>query len=334
MIFITGGTGLVGSHLLLELLKSNNAVVAIKQENSNIERVKKVFSYYSDNADELFDRIKWVNCDIRDYYTLTEIMKGAEIVYHTAAYVSYIKKEEDLILEINVNGTRNLVNACLENNVEKLCYVSSIASLGSRTDGKHITEETEWKKGNNSNYSKSKYYSELEVHRGIVEGLDTVIVNPSVILGAGFWEKGSSALFKKSYEGLKFYTNGSTGFVDVRDVVKIMIILTNQNKFNETYILNSDNLNYKDFFTKTAISLDSAPPKIYANNFYTTAAFILDNLKSKLTGSNPLITKETARTAHKTLLYSNNKIRKAINYNFIAVEKSINNIAKIFLSEK
>ncbi len=333
MILVTGGTGLVGSHLLLELVKTNKSVIAIKQKNSNIERVKKIFSYYSDIASELFEKINWVNCDIRDYYKLTEIIADVKTVYHSAAYVSYVKKEVDLIFEINIKGTRNIVNACLENNIEKLCYVSSIASLGSKANGQFITEETNWTKGDSSNYSKSKYYSELEIHRGIAEGLNTVIVNPSVILGAGFWEKGSSALFKKSYEGLKFYTNGSTGFVDVRDIVKIMIKLTNENKFNETYILNSDNYTYKEFFTKTALSLGSEPPRIYANNFYTNTAFILDWIKSKLTGKDPLITKETARTAHKKLLYSNKKITEAIHYNFISVDKSISDIAKIFLSE-
>ncbi len=334
MIFVTGGTGLVGSHLLYNLCKNNNDIIALKQNTSNIDNVKNIFSIYNDNYKKLFEKIKWVNGDIRNNFLITELTKNATTVYHTAAYVSYNKRDKQKIYDINVNGTRNIVNACLINNIPELCYISSIASLGEAINNELINEETPWKDNNNTNYSKSKYLAELEIWRGIAEGLNTVIINPSVILGPGFWNKGSSAIFSTIKNGLKYYTNGSTGFVDVRDVVNILIELKNKKAYNQRFIASAENIAYKEIFTKIAKKLNVKPPEKYATPFLTKTAYNIENIKSFIFNTNPLITKETAKTAHKKLLYSNKKITNYLDYKFIEIYKSIDFITKVFNNQQ
>ncbi len=333
MIFVTGGTGLVGSHLLYKLTKSNDNIIALKQKTSNINNVKYIFSIYEKNYEKLFNKIRWINGDIRNNLLLNDITKDISTIYHTAAFVSYNKRHKQKIYDINVNGTKNIVNACLQNNINELCYISSISSLGENNNNP-ITEETCWKENNNTNYSKSKYLAELEVWRGIAEGLNTIIINPSVILGPGFWNKGSSAIFTTIKNNLKYYTNGSTGFVDVRDVVEILINLKNKKAYNTRFIVSSENINYKDIFIYIAKKLNSKPPKKYATPTLTKIAYNIEHIKSFLLNTNPLITKETAITAHKKLLYSNKKIINFLNFKFIPINDSIDFTSEIFNNQQ
>ena len=184
MIVVTGGTGLVGAHLLYDLCKKHEHVRALKRQNSDLKQVKKTFFYYSHDAENLFQKIEWVNADVTDYFSLEDAFKDAKQVYHVAAMVSFHEKDNRKMMEINVKGTANVVNAALHHKIEKLCYVSSIAALGRPDANELATEETPWKDSDKSTaYSISKYKAELEVWRGIEEGLNAVIVNPSVILG-------------------------------------------------------------------------------------------------------------------------------------------------------
>lgn len=333
MIFVTGGTGLVGSHLLYNLCKNNESkIIALKQSSSDINNVKNIFALYDDNYKKLFAKIKWVNGDIRNKYLIAELTEGTTTIYHTAAFVSYNKRDKQKIYDINIQGTRNIVNACLLNNINELCYISSIASLGESINNELITEETPWKENNNTNYSKSKYFAELEVWRGIAEGLNAVIINPSVILGPGFWNKGSSAIFTQINKGLKYFTDGTTGFVDVRDVVNILIELKNKKAYNQRFIVSSENIKYKEIFTYIAKKINVKPPEKYATPTLTKIAYNIEAIKSFIFNTNPLITKETAQTAHKNLLYSNKKIINYLNYKFINIYKTLDFITYIFNS--
>ena len=266
MIFVTGGTGLVGAHLLFELVKKGKNVKALKRETSNTEQVKKTFSYYTQNAEELFNLIDWVNGDLLDYFSLENLLTGVTEIYHCAALVSFRSKDRKKLIANNVEGTSNLVNAALEKNVPRLCHVSSVAALGQLPNGELVTEETNWVPSKKiSGYSESKFFSEAEIWRGIEEGLDAVIVNPSIIFGPANWENGSARMFKTLYNGLKFYTSGVTGFVDVKDVVEIMISLMNESNFerckNQRFLINAENLYYRDVFNQIADSLGKARPK-------------------------------------------------------------------------
>ena len=217
MIFVTGGTGLVGSHVLLKLAKKGEILKALKRTNSSLEICKSVFSFY--NADALFDKINWVEGDVNDIPSLTQGMQGCEKLIHCAAIVSFYASDADLLKKVNIEGTANVMNVALASDIKKVGFVSSIATLGRNSTLGMVDEECQFKITKlDSNYALSKYYAEQEVWRASNEGLDVVIVNPSVILGPGDWTKGSSQIFQKIHKGLKFYTQGSTGYVDVNDV--------------------------------------------------------------------------------------------------------------------
>ncbi|UAB76175.1 NAD-dependent epimerase/dehydratase family protein [Mesoflavibacter sp. SCSIO 43206] len=331
MILVTGGTGLVGAHLLFHLLNENQPVRAIYRSEKKFDTVKRIFGYYTNNVDALFDTIEWVKADLNNIPQLTEAFKDVTQVYHCAAFVSFEPDKFNLLQKTNIKGTANIVNFCIDHKVEKLCYVSSIAALGASLNNKAITEDTEWNKEiDNSVYAITKYGAELEVWRGTQEGLNAVIVNPGVIIGPGIWRYGSGSLIKMIYKGLKYYTTGSTGYVDVNDVVKAMIQLLKSDIKNERYILVSENLSFKDFFTKTANYLGVKPPQKEAKPWLLNIAWRLDWLKHKLTKKRRVLSKQTANSAVTTTIYSNNKIKDAIGFEFLPMDKSIKTTTSFF----
>ncbi|WP_336129661.1 NAD-dependent epimerase/dehydratase family protein [Mesoflavibacter sp. CH_XMU1422-2] len=333
MILVTGGTGLVGAHLLFHLLNENQPIRAIYRNEKKFDTVKRIFGYYTNNADTLFDTIEWVKADLNNIPQLTEAFKDITHVYHCAAFVSFEPDKFNLLQKTNIKGTANIVNFCIDHKVEKLCYVSSIAALGASLN-KAITEDTEWNNEiDNSVYAITKYGAELEVWRGTQEGLDAVIVNPGVIIGPGVWRYGSGSLIKMIYNGLKYYTTGSTGYVDVNDVVKAMIQLVKSDVKNERYILVSENLSFKDFFTKTANYLGVKPPQKEAKPWLLNIAWRLDWLKHKLTRKRRVLSKQTANSAVTTTIYSNNKIKDAIGFEFLPMDKSIKTTISFFKND-
>ena len=335
MILVTGGTGLVGSHLLFDLTKSGKTVRALKRKTSDLNKVKKLFFYYSGNKDNYFKNIEWVEGDILDIFSLEKAMEGVSKVYHCAAKVSFNPKEQDSVKAINVQGTTNIVNVALDKKVKKICHISSIAALGRAEDNEFIDEQTLWKYSKKESvYAISKHGAEREVWRGTGEGLDAVIINPSVIIGPGDWENGSLRLFSIVRNGLNICTKGVNGYVDVRDVAKIMNLLMESNIKNERFVLNSENLSFEHFFSLIADNLGKNKPKYYVNAFISGLVWRFEKLRSLITGSDPLITKETVRTATQKYYYSNDKIKKALNFEFRKIDQSIQNTCRFFLWDK
>jgi len=331
MILVTGGTGFVGAHLLYELLSKGKKVKALIRKNSNLDLITKIFSYYSNDYPELLSQIDWIKGDVNDILSLDEAMSGIRQIYHCAAVVSFETKDKQRMVKTNTIGTANVVNIALKHTVEKLCYVSSIAAIGRTENDDLITEETAWKSSDrNSNYAKSKYAAEREVWRGIEEGLNAVIVNPSVILGPGDWASGSSKIFKTMWDGTKFYTKGINGFVDVRDVAMIMHLLMENAVVNQRFILSSENLSYQNVFTKIREAFNEKPPYIEAEKWMLNMAWRIEWLKSMLLHTNPLITKETVKTSQNKYFYSSDKIKKLLSIDFIPMDKCINDTCLLF----
>lgn len=339
MIFVTGGTGLVGAHLLFELTKAGNKVVALKRESSNIELTRKIFSFYSKDADELFLKIHWVNGDILDYFSLENLLAGADTVYHCAATVSFDSRERHKMISNNVEGTANLVNASIENKVKKFCHVSSIAALGRTSQGFEVTEETKWTPSKkNSGYSESKFFSEAEVWRGMEEGLKSVIVNPSIILGPGNWKQGSPKFFQTVYDGLPLFTKGVTGYVDVWDVVKAMLLVTHDDNFEkctgQRFLLNAENWSYQKLFNTIADSLGKKPPKYFASDLLLGIAWRAASIGRIFTGKTPLISKDSVANSNALYAFDGSKILKYIEeFNYNNISDSIGEISKIFKKE-
>ncbi len=335
MILVTGGTGLVGAHLLYLLTQKEEKVRALRRATSSISQTEKTFSFYTSRPDKLFSKIEWVEGDILDIDSLLQAMDGIEKVYHTAAMVSFDPQDAGEILGTNVTGTANMVNAGLEKKVKKLCYVSSVAALGHTGTEGVTTEKAEWKSGQRTSpYAISKYEAEREVWRGIAEGLKAVIVNPAIILGAGNFNTGSSRMFQTVYNGLKFYTSGINGYVDVNDVAKAMILLMEGPFSGEQFILSSENLSYKKLFEIMARSLGVEPPGYKAGMVLSELSWRLLKVHSLLTGKKPLITRQTAKTANQFYRYSNEKFVKATGMGFMPMAESIKRTSGIFLKDK
>jgi len=335
MITITGATGLLGSRVLFDLLSSTGGkILALKRETSNTEAVRKVFSWYTDDQDDMFKRIEWVDFDILDPDSVIETLQGTSHLYHAAAYVSFNPRDKQFMIRNNAEGTANIVNACLELNIKKLCHVSSTSALGEAPEGEFVTENLIWRPDKkNTGYSISKFKSEMEVWRGIEEGLNAVIVNPSIIFGPGFWNKGSSSMFTGIYKGLRYYTRGVTGFVSVKDVSECMIRLMNSDISGERFIISSENLSYKDVFDMIAASLHVPPPSVEASLFMVNMASRLDAFREIFTGKR-ILTPETAYASMKKVYFSNEKIKKALGIEFQKMDEVIMETGKWFLEEQ
>jgi dihydroflavonol-4-reductase len=323
MILVTGATGLVGSHLLVQLLRENEEVKALFRSEKQIEKVKNVFSFHKQLT--LFDKINWVKGDITDVPSLEIAFENITHVYHCAALISFDPSDEDQLRKINIEGTSNVVNCCVDFGIKKLCYVSSIAALGSPKEHETtITEETEWNKEElHSDYAITKYGAEMEVWRGLQEGLEVVIVNPGVIFGFGFPNQGSDTIIQSIKRGQWFYTKGNISIVSVNDVVKSMTALMNSSISGEKFIVVGENLSIEHFLIFVATTFGIKKPSIYANKTLTAIAWRMDWLLSLLTGNKRKFTKILAHSAHDTTVVSNQKIIEKIGFSFEKKEQYI-----------
>lgn len=331
MILVTGGTGLVGSHLLYQLALENETIRAIHRKNSNLDAVKTVFSYYTENYEALFHKIEWVEADITDIFALEIAFENVTKVYHSAALISFNEKDYRAMRKINIDGTANIVNFCIDKKVTKLCFVSSIATIGKSLNDTDIDETTEWDlEKSDYGYAITKYGAEMEVWRASQEGVPVVIVNPGVILGPGFWNSGSGKIVTSIYKGLKFYTEGITGYVSVQDVVKVMLQLIKSDIENERFILVSENKSFKKIFTEIAINFNKKPPTIKVSKLMSEIGWRFEKIKAIITNSTPLLSKKSAKTIHTKCFYSSRKIEKALSFEFESLETTISRICKLY----
>lgn len=320
MILVTGGTGFLGSTLIKRLIDDGNSLIAIKRESSVIPDSLKDSSH-----------IEWKNADITDYFALADLFENITEVYHCAAHISYQKGAASLMNNINIEGTKNIVNLCLEHEA-RLVHVSSIAALGTNKLGKPVSEKDKWEFDRKlSKYSLSKYKAELEVWRGTIEGLDAVIVNPSLIMGASAGRNGSGVVFDLVNKGLPIYTTGSIGIVDVDDVAKVMISLMHRKDIkSERFILNSENISNKSLLEKIANLLQKKSPTIEAKPFLLSIAWRLAKFASFFSQKEPTLTKESSRAAAAKLMYTNEKIVSTIDFSFKPLDQTLKEIALTF----
>jgi dihydroflavonol-4-reductase len=306
---------------LHKLVAENQSVRALCRHNSNFDLVK-----------DIHHKIEWCNADILDLNSLQEAFINIDEVYHTAAMVSFQTKNHQQMMKVNVEGTTNLGNLALENKIKKFAFISSVATLGRNESSKFIDEKSEWQDSNlNTQYACSKMLAEREVWRCNAEGLQTVIVNPCIMLGNGNWNEGSASFFKNIFNGLKFYTEGVNAFVGVEDAVNITVELMAKNIFNERFIIAENNYSYHQVFNWIAQYLNCKAPSIEATKFLSAVGWRLEKMRTMLKGKNSLITKETATTAHLKCYYSNEKIKNTLQYSFTPIEQVIEKTAHQFL---
>lgn len=326
-VFITGATGFIGSHLTRRYLAAGYRVEAMTRQKG-----------YVGLLTDVADQITWHEGDITDIPSLEAAIRPGIDVVHAAAIVSFLPKDHDRMMHVNVEGTANVVNVCLQAGIRKLGYVSSVAALG--RPAKKITphetirlnESQKWEDSpNNSTYAKSKYRAELEVWRGVAEGLSAVMVNPSIVLGEGDWSRSSVQLFKYVHDEKPFYPAGLVNYVDVLDVVESLFCLMEADSIHEgRFILNAGTIPYKDLLEQMAVVLHKRPPRLQAPPLLTRLLWPLEAVRAWLMGTSPLITRETARSASSRYAYEGRKITEVIDFQYRPLSETLTRSAKAY----
>ena len=298
-ILLTGGTGFLGSYILAALVQQGYTVYALRRGSTT--------PHWIDAA--LLEKVQWITGDVLDIVGLEEAMENVDAVIHAAAMVSFNASERKELYQTNVEGTSNVVNACLEKKVKRLVHVSSVAALGRKVGGGLVDEKAKWEENPlQTHYARSKYKAELHVWRGHSEGLDTVILNPSTILGFGDWTKSSCAIFKQMHDGFKWYTPGLNGFVDVQDVALATLLLLEDGKNGERYVVNGDTWAFQQLQEQIASGFNKPVPRLKANAFILGLAWRIEAVRSFITGKKPLLTRESARVALSKTAFDNRKL--------------------------
>jgi dihydroflavonol-4-reductase len=315
MILVTGGTGFLGSYIIKQLVEKGYSVRAIRRSSK--------LPFWIDK--NIFDKVEWVEGDVLDVVALQDAMEGVDTVIHSAAVVSFAAKDRANMYQVNVEGTANVVNMALEKNVRRLVHISSVAALGRTANGDHVTEEKKWEESKiNTHYAISKFKAELHVWRGMSEGLEAVILNPSTILGYGDWHSSSCAIFKQIHDGFSWYTPGINGFVDVEDVAHATIAIMESNISEQRFIVNGDTWPFKKLQDTIADNFNKKRPSKQTTPFLLGLAWRIEKLKSFFTGKKPLLTKESARVAQSQTYFENAKILQALpGFRFTATEETI-----------
>ncbi|WP_254561923.1 NAD-dependent epimerase/dehydratase family protein [Dyadobacter diqingensis] len=324
-ILITGATGLVGSTVARQFLAENHTVFALFRPGSDRSLVADIES-----------KIQWIEGDVLDISSLEKAIEDVEYVVHTAAVVSFVPRDRKMMYKVNMEGTANVVNVCLKYEIKKLCHVSSIAALG-RPDSRKIIggqdlvidEEQRWEESpENSEYAKSKHLAELEVWRGMAEGLNAVIVNPTLILGEGDWSKSSTQIFRYVYQEKPFYTEGIANYVDVQDVARAVVALLFSDISGERFLLNAGSISYQSLFNNIADAMGKKRPSFKVGPGLAAIIWRVEAVRTWLMGTKPLITKETAQSSARRFRYDNGKIKKTIGFEFQPIEKTIARVSE------
>ena len=315
MILVTGGTGFLGSYIIKSLVEKGYGVKAIRRSHK--------LPFWIPAT--VFEKVEWIDGDVLDVVALEEAMNEVEAVIHSAAVVSFVKRTRREMYKVNVEGTANVVNMMLEKNVKRLIHISSVAALGRTAAGGHVNEEKKWEESKiNTHYARSKFKAELQVWRGISEGLEAVILNPSTILGYGDWNSGSSAIFKNVYKEFRWYSPGINGFVDVEDVANIAVKMLESSINEQRYIVNGDTWSFKKLQDVMADAFGKKKPSGRAGAFLLGIAWRMERLKALFTGKTPLITKESAKVAMSKTWFENDKLLKALpEFSFTPLEETI-----------
>lgn len=333
MNLVTGATGIVGIHIMLELLQRGEEVKALYRKDSDRNVVSQVFKYY--NAENLLSKIQWCEANILDKDSVDDAMDNIDTIYHTAAMVSFCKKDHALMWATNVDGTSILINSALRHNIKTFCHVSSIGAIGNDANGAVATEDTAWQNNENKSvYSQSKFRQEMEIWRGAEEGLNVVVVNPGVILGPGKLGRSSSLIAQTMQKGTSFYAEGTTGYIDARDLAFAMVELTNKQIYNQRFIVVGCNEKVRTIQTLFAKAFGKKAPYRKATHFILYLAAFTLKIISIFTRKQPALTRESIHAMGGNQIYSSDKLCKTIDISFKNIDDSIENMAKYIIQQK
>lgn len=333
MDVVTGISGLVGSHVALELLAHGRPVRGLVRKGSDRAIIRKVFNHYRRDGNALFDRIEWAGSDLLDVVGLRGAFSGAERVFHCAALVSMDARDSKELFDVNIGGTANVVNAALECGVRRLVHVSSIAATGRMPDGSAVNEDSPWVRDKHTSaYAISKYDAELEVQRGVAEGLSAVMVNPGVVYGPGPKGRSSLSIIDRVGRGTAFYPTGSNGIVDARDVAIAMLKLAEVGGDGERYILSTDPVSYRDLFSLIAKAAGKPAPARALPQWVLELAWRAEAVRTGLFGGRSLVTRNAVRSATSHYRYDTSKVR-SLGITFRNPEETIANATAFYRAQ-
>ena len=323
MIAVTGANGLLGSYVVRTLIEQREPFLAIKRKDSDISLLA-----------DVNDKITWRDADVLDVISLDEAFKNVTCAIHTAAVVSFNPSRAKQVMQINVQGTRNVVNACLANGVKRIVHVSSVAALAAQKGQTTVTEENKWVENQHQTvYAKSKYLSELEIFRGQEEGISSVIVSPSAILADANWDNSSAQIFKYVWKQSPFYSDGAINYVDVIDVANIIYALLRMPIEAERFIVSAGKMPYKELFGLIAKGFGKKNPSIRINKNFLKIGAYFESLRSIISGSEPRLTKETARIADANYFFENRKIVDRLNFEFQPIDKTLQRCCRYYMKK-
>lgn len=327
MILVTGATGLLGSHLLIQLTQQGHSCRALYRNEKKIKEIKALYYYYFPNESaEKWEAIQWMSCDLLNLTEVDEALKGVDYVYHCAALVSFFKADFESCIKNNRVATANIVNYSLKHHIKKLLYVSSTAAVGVNPKGE-TNEQFKWEPGNEvSGYSVSKFLAEKEVWRGIEEGLNAVMINPCVIFGPGDWNSSSLAIFKAAKKGMPFYPPGSNAIVDVRNVVSAMISLMESSVSKERFLCVGPNIPFKELFSSLCQVLGKQTPKWTAPKFIALCYALVNELLGHVTGKRAGVSIESVHSGYKSISYNREKLDNIVHQSYYSLEETIDNV--------
>lgn len=333
MVFVTGATGILGRVIVLELLKKGKNVRAAKRPTSNLNEVRHSYTFYTENPDDFFNRIEWIDVDFNDIYSLQEALKDVDEVYHCAAKVSFHPHDEKEMYRTNIKGTENLLYACEGSGVKKFLHVSSIAVLDNFNEKGELDEESDFNpKLDHSAYALSKHLSEMEVWRASAEGLNVVIVNPGIIIGSGNWGNSSGDVFP-TFEKNSFTFSGGSSYVDVRDVAEISIELMEKNIFGERFIVIAENRRYAELGKQIRSKLNLKEAKILSD-FQLNIGVLANTLFGWFIPALRMATRSNVKSISEMNTVSNEKIKSRLNYQFIPLSESIDFHLNNYINDK
>ncbi|UPQ75635.1 NAD-dependent epimerase/dehydratase family protein [Chryseobacterium nepalense] len=333
MVFVTGATGILGRVIVLELLKKGRNVRAAKRATSNLDEVKHSYSFYTENPDDFFNKIEWVNVDFDDIHSIQDALKGVDEVYHCAAKVGFNPDDAKEMYHTNVKGTQNLLYACENSEVKKFLHVSSVAVLDIDNENGELDEDSDFNpKDDHSAYAISKHLAEMEVWRASAEGLNVVIINPGMIIGSGNWGKSSGDIFP-TMEKNSFTFSGGTSYADVRDVAEISVQLMEKSIFGERFIIISENKRYAELARQIRKELGLKEAKVLSK-FQLTMGIVANMLFGWLIPQLKMVTKSNVEAISQMKTISHKKVKERLNYTFIPLEETIDFHLKNYINDK
>ena len=317
LFFITGCNGLVGSYIARKLLIEGAQVSALKRKDSSLEHIK-----------DIADKITWYEGDILDILSIEKPIKEADFVVHCAGFVSFFSQDYPKMHKVNVEGTANIVNTCLKFGYKKLLYISSVAALGINAQQEVVDETQEWDDANMiSKYGYTKFMGETEVWRGHSEGLDVIVVNPSVVFGRGEWGRSSLALIKYAFSSPMFYPTGDINFIDARDLADIIYKLIEGKIYNERFILSAGKTSYFNFMEIISKQIGKKTPKFAFNTTIAFFALQLVRIIAFFKGTRPMLSKEIINMTFRKTRFSNDKVIKRLDFRFRKLQDTISWLA-------